>query len=382
MLPECRRSRPLVRCALLVFALAIARAAAQTEPVSPAEAVDRVLPDIEIQSQSLSAVLELLGERAGVTFSIDDDTYAMLPWGADTRLAAVSLRGASLRAALQEILRPLGLTFTVGDKSIVISPTGPLKRINRRATWDELKLLQMLQTTDYAPEKLDAIKLQFRITGKINAPRQLKTQLERAGGGSIADVLTTATQALGWTWFPNEDHVVVLSVQAHIAHNLARTITARYNQIGLAHILLDLAAKADVALFLEPGMMLRLPPSTANSYTLLLQQTTVRQALELICAETGLAYEIRRDGLYVSLPQGTGKTDPAGTRSRSDPYVLRILVPGKEPGYSYEFMIRDSELPSDIREYRGQMLDEIIERIRQDMAPQTESNPPGPRGTR
>lgn len=351
------------------------------DPRPAAEALDRTLGDLKLESQTLAAVLEALSKRAGVRFEIDDDTYATLPWGRDTRLATLKLSGASLRAALDEILKPLGFVYSIGDNSVRIVPSDALARINRRATWDDLHYLQMLNSTACTQQNLAKIKFQYRITTKTNAPQLLGNQFKRAGDGTIAQILDVATKALGWTWFPDQDHVVILSAQAHIAHNLARTVTARYNQMGLAHILLDLADKADVPIFLEPGLMLKLPPNTANNYTLLLQQTTVRDALELICAETGLAYQILRDGISISLAPDA-KGNAAGARNRGDPYVARIVVPAKNGNYNYEFLIRESELPQDVREYRGQMIDEMIEKVRLDMSPAAnpESAPATPPG--
>ncbi len=338
------------------------------DPAAALEVLDRSVGELTLEAQSLASVLETLAQRAGTRFEIDDDTYATLPWGRETRLSSLRLTGgATLRKALDELLRPLGLVYRVGERSIMIESSPPLARMNRRATWDDLHFLEMLETMPFSSSNLQKIKFQYRITTKVNAPELLANQLKRAGDGSISEILTVATNALGWTWFPDKDHVVILSAQAHIAHNLARTITARYNQMGLSHILLDLAQKADVPLFLESGLMLKLPPHVANSYTLLLQQTTVRDALELICAETGLQYKILRDGVAISMGEAPGNA--AGQRPRGDPYAARILVPAKNGAYSYEFLIRESEIPSDVREYRQQMIDEMIERMRQDMAP-------------
>lgn len=341
---------------------------ATTEPSSATVAVDRELGDLTIEAQPIGAVLEVLGEKAGVKFVIDEDLYGLLPWGRDTRLASVTLKGATLRGALNEIGRTLGLIYEVGDRSIRITACGPLNRLNRRATWNDLNLLRTLETTEFTAANLAKVKMQYRITSKVNAPQLLAAQLKRAGEGTISQVLETAANALGWTWYPDQDHIVMLSAEANIARALSRSVTARYNQMGLAHILLDLADKADVALSLEPGLLLKLPPSTAQSYTLLLQQTTIREALELICAETGLTYQVKRDGLAVSLAGGSPGS-AVGPRPRTDSYAARILVPAKDGGFSYEFLLRESELPQDIREYRGQIVAAMIERMRQDMAP-------------
>lgn len=371
-------------CLGLLAATGLGTASAQTTrpsttPAEPSlDAVDGDLGTLTIASQPLATVLEMLGERAGVRFSVDEDTYALLPWGRETRLASLELKGATLRQALEEIIRPLGLVYRVRERSIAIEPSEPLERMNRRATWNDLKLIASMQSTPYSAEAFDKLTVQYRITSKVNAPQLLKTQLKRAGSGSLCDVLTTAANALGWTWFTDEDHIVVLSSEAFIAHNLARTVTLRYKDMGLAHILLDLATKADVPLSIEPGLMQKLPPSTAQSYSLFVQETSVRQALELICAETGLEYQVRRDGLFVTLPPATAARAGAAPRAaRGDPYAARILVPAKSGGFSYEILIRESELPDDVREYRSQMISEMVERMRQDMAPEPTTRPAG-----
>src|SRR5262245_24227162 len=116
-------------------------------------------------------------------------------------------------------------------------------------------------------------------------------------------------------------------------------------------------------------MMLKLPPSTAQSYTLLLQSVSIRQGLELICAETGLKYEITPDGVHVSLTDAAAAAD-AKTAPRTTP-VAKISIPSADGTYSLDFFVRQDELPADILEVRSELLKEIIQKIRRDVAPQT-----------
>ncbi len=203
----------------------------------------------------------------------------------------------------------------------------------------------------------------------------LEHQLSRSGRGSVAEMLEVATGALGWVWFPNGDAIVIRTQQAQIANRLARRISARYVNMPLARVLLDLSEKAETQFVLEPGMMLKLPHSTVQNYSLLLQSASIRQALELICAETGLKYEIEREvvriGLSDALQEG-GKR----AASRSSPYVGKIVVPGADGGYSLEFLIRTDELPPDILESRDQMIEEIIQKMRKDIAPSAPMSSP------
>ena len=279
----------------------------------------------------------------------------LLPWGRQTKLTDVSITNASLREALPQILDPLGMTYELRDNGIAVVATRPLKRINRRATWDELKLLQQCRETQYSPESFAALRIQYRITKKVDAPSLLRRQLEQAGRGSLAQILEAATGSLGWVWFPDQDRIVIRSAEAQMANQLSRHVTLRYEKAPLSRILLALADKADVPLLLEPGVMLKLPHATAQSFTLLIENTSIRQALNLISAETGLKYEMRRDELYIGLAedfQSPGTTSaPASAAARRSNYVCRITIPSEDGTYSYDVLVRDDELPNDVLDY-------------------------------
>jgi hypothetical protein len=261
------------------------------------------------------------------------------------------------------------MTYETRDGGIVVVPTEPLKRLNRRLTWEDLKLLKQAAESEYTPENFAAFKVQYRITSKIDAAKMLEHQLARSGRGTVAEMLETATGALGWIWFPEEDHIVIRTGQAQIASLLSRRVTARYANVPLTQILTDLADKAGVAADGGPGMMTKLPPSTAQSYTLFLQSSSIRQALESIAAETGLKYEITRDGVNVGLSDAVTDAGKPGGSTRSSPYVAKLIVPGVDGSYSVEFLVRAEDLPQDILDYRDQMLGDFIQKVRREMAP-------------
>lgn len=341
-----------------------------------ARAIDRKLSELTIASKELPEVLAEIGERVGITIELDERSADLLPWGRRTKLESVSITDASLREVLPQILGRLGMTYELRGARVVAVAMEPLKRINRRATWDELALLWKCMQTEYTPEVFAAFKIHYRITRKVDAPALLRQQLERAGRGTVAEMLEVATGSLGWVWFPYEDHIRIRTAQAQIANQLARRITVRYEDTPLSRILTDLADRAEVALLLEPGMMLKLPPAVTRS-SLVLQHTSIRQALNLISAETGLKYEMRRDGLYVGLADDL-QTDGARATARRSPYVGKITVASEDGSYTFDVLLREDELPADILEYRRQIIDEYISRIRRDMAP--DSAAPGAGG--
>ncbi len=337
---------------------------AQPEPVDVAVALDQPVGPLELRGQDFPSVLQAIGDQAGVPIIAEDAAIDLLPAGSRTRLKDVAIEdGPALRTVLAELLSPLGLSFEIRDDAIMVVPTAPLKRMVRRASWEDLELMRQL-STEYTQENFARFKIQYRITSKVNAPAMLADQMARAGQGTIAQVLETATGALGWVWLPNGDHIVIRTAEAQIANLMAQRISKRYENTPLARILVDLADMAETPITFEPGMMLKLPPQTANGYTLLLDNATIRQATQLISAETGLVFDIKRDGLFVRLAENAADGAPA----RRSAFVGKITIPSKDGSFQYEFLLREDELPEDILSYRRQIVDEYIQKMRHDMA--------------
>ena len=334
-----------------------------------ARALDRKLERVSIRSEEIPEALAQLGEEVGVRISIEDESADLLPWGPQTRLKAVTIEQASLREVLPQVLGALGMTYTIQEDGVQVVASEPLKRMNRRSTWDDLKLLRRCCELEYSPESFSTFKLQYRITSKVDAPKMFMTQLSKAGRGTVSEMLEVATSALGWVWFPNGDHLVIRTCEAQVANMMARRVTVRYSNEPLSRILADLAAKADSPIHFEPGMMLKLPRTTAQSYTLLLRRTSIRQAFEVIAAETGLKYEIRRDGIYTGLSERIGSPDGSIPARRGSPYVGKISIPSGDGTYTYEFLLREDELPDDILAHRRQLIEEYVQKMRSDMAP-------------
>ncbi|MBX3395110.1 MAG: hypothetical protein KF841_07045 [Phycisphaerae bacterium] len=352
-----------------------------------ARALDQTLPQITISDQELPDALDALGRQAAITMTLDENSADLLPWGRRTRLKTLTVQNKSLREVLPQILGVLGMVYEIRENDLLVVAGEPLKRINRRATWDDLKLLRELNETEFSVENMEKFRIQYRITAKLDAPGLLNAQLLKAGRGSIAQNLETATGALGWVWFPNGDHIAIRTSEAQIANRLSRRITVRYANEPLTKIIVDLGDRAETFISFDPGLLLRLPPRVAQGTTLNLERTSIRQALELLVAETGIKYEIRRTGIHISASDtaagaALGDSASAGEPARraASSYVGKISIPSGDGTYSYEFLLRADELPDDILEYRRQLLEAYIQKIRADMAPVEGDNSPGGAG--
>lgn len=369
------RNATTFACMVLSCAAAVAQQP-ETPHLDVGQRLDQPLATVTIRGMEIENVLAELGKHADVEIALDEDAVELLPWGKQTKLADVTITNASLRSALPQILETLGMTYEVRENKVFVVPTEPLKRLKRRPTWDELKVLRTLAAADYSPENFGGLKIQYQITSKVDAKAMLQHQLERSGRGTVGEMLETATSALNWVWFVESDHIVIRAKETQIGNNLSRQVSAKYTNMPLSQILADLGDKADVVISFDPGMMLKLPPSTAQSYTLLLQSVSIRQGLELICAETGLKYEIRTDGVHMSLSDAaTADGSKAAVPPRNSPYVAKLSVPSADGSYTLDFLVRADELPADIMEARGQMLQELIQKVRKEIAPAPQPAP-------
>jgi hypothetical protein len=145
-----------------------------------ARALDQKFDKLAIQAKPVPEALSELGQRAGVTIKVDEDALELLPWGKETRFSEVTIEKATLREALTLILAHLGMTYGERDGAVWVSATPPLKRMNRRATWEDLKLLRDVMETEYSSEAFAKYRLQFRITSQLDAPKMLNEQLATA----------------------------------------------------------------------------------------------------------------------------------------------------------------------------------------------------------
>ncbi|MCB9851591.1 MAG: hypothetical protein H6819_00735 [Phycisphaerales bacterium] len=332
------------------------------------QALDQVIDSFQTSELPVADALTEIGRAAGVTIDADPAALDLLPWGKNTKLKGINVRAASLRTVLPQILEPLGLEYTIGEEAVLVTASEPLKRINRRATWNDLKTLQRCISTEYTPEALNDFVIRYRITSKVDAPALLNEQLAKSAGGTVAMVLEDAAAAIGWVWFPNEDHIVIRTVQAQTANYMSRRVTVQYTNEPLADILLDLANRAETPINFEPGMMLKLPSETARHTSLALRNNSIRQGFELLSAHTGIRYSIQRGGINVSLSdviqRGSSTSLPISLRS---PYVGKITVPGPDKSYAFDILLREDDLPQDILDYRKAIIDEYIEKMRAEM---------------
>jgi len=124
-------------------------------------------------------------------------------------------------------------------------------------------------------------------------------------------------------------------------------------------VLDSLSQKAGVPFEIEPGAFQRVPPE----YRVIKvdsDNATIRQVLDDIRGFTGLNYVVKSDGIYV-WNQNANPT--AALRGGGiDPVVVMLELDG-----GLQLLLRESEVPADLKGYLAHKKDQEIQRMRRRM---------------
>lgn len=378
--------------ALMQVTLPSSDATPEPATISPEEELEVLIiqaldqpTDLDVEDVPIRRALQQLGENTGIPIALAAGTTDVLPYGAQTRLSA-TIEDRPLRESLTALLQPLGLTFAPTKERVLVKPTAPLERLCRRATWDDLAILETLTTHPFSEELFASLAFQFQDTSADDASANRRKLIEVAasvGAGTAAEVLEHACGQLGWTWYPSGEVIAVLTQTRQVERQLETRVSLRYAQVSLTEALTDLANRAGVLLRFDPGVMNTLPPQTAERFSLTMENATVRQALEVIAGETGLGYFIEPEGVRVSNTQlhttsatpsspdnlavqaeVTAQATAAALRSNSIVGQLTFPMPD---GSTFSFFIRHNDLPPEVNQMRESKIQDTINHMRRQL---------------
>jgi type II secretory pathway component GspD/PulD (secretin) len=333
---------------------------------------------IEFKDVPIREALKQLSDKTGIPIVMETGTVRFLPYGSDTRITA-SVSDQTLRDVLNGIVRPVGLRFAAEGGKVVVRASRALQRLARRATWAELAQLEMLGTKPWSDELFKSLKIQFQDSqgNDLEANREeLRKAAQGIGAGTASQILEHATDKFGWTWYPADDHIVVISKPREIERQLQRRVSFEFKQAALKDVLVALAQEACVPLKLDPGVLANIPAALADGYTLSVENASVRQIFEIIAGQTGLGYVIEPEDVRIMISptaNTSSSSQPAvdvelaaqrtAAAMRTNSFVGQLTVPGKD-GTTYSFFIRENDLPPDVNELRKSKLKEAGEQIR------------------
>ncbi len=318
----------------------------------------------------LPAAMEQITKVTGVRLDADPAVWDLLPWGRLTNITA-KIQNQTLREALTAITQKLGLTFEVSDEAVVIKPLPALRRLGRRATVGELGALDLLSTTPAQlgdkpesvkayiaaiDERLVAIKAPLAVENRMGAVPD-STIVRTSRNATLLGALEDLAHQTNLTWYPWGQNIVIVPKADQIRMQLDKTITTRYDGVEIQQVLTELAQKAGVEFQIEPGAIARVAPQFRN-IRLVLDNASVKQALETIAGFTGLAYVVNDKGVYIWNPTKESSERPAGSK-----IVGLILL----PDLGIEVPVRESDVPYDLREYIESKSKKELDKMREMM---------------
>jgi len=336
---------------------------------------------LDIENREIRPAIRELAGAAGIPIEIEPGTLDLLPYGSKTVVRSLKIEQQPLGKSLARLLQPIALTFTPEKNRLAIVPTKPLRRVVRRATWEELEMLEKLCREPWSHELFFSLRLRFEDAhpGDFEANRQQLLQLaDRVGEGTAAEVLEHACDQYGSCWYPSGPFIVVVSKSRQVDRQLEKRVSVQYVQTSLGEALLDLTRRAGVLLTMDPGVLAKLPPQMTERFSLAIENATVRQALEVVAGQTGLGYAVEPNGLRLTaahaLPppttQGTGSGAAAALRGyRANPIVGEITVPNPN-GPPFRFFIRENDLPPEVNDMRKARIRDVVNEMRRVLSAQ------------
>jgi hypothetical protein len=308
-------------------------------------------------------------EQTGVRIVMSPEAMRFVPQGPETIIEKVNIQNVPLREGLDRLFRPLGMKFELDEDHVRIVPKDALLCLGRAPTWTELETLAQLSAMQPGLKSSDLEKLQDRIQFQVPAPDawgSLSQAIENVGAGHGDDVLTVATNQLGWTWCLSDENIVVSTFEQLLRQRIKQPISVRMNNRPLIDVLQAIGTTLNTPVRVEPGAIAALPVQKQKNYFIDATNVKAEQVLEGISANTGLGYLLSPEGIffYSSQTGMAGGPPPAPVSGSSDPYVAKIVIEIDE-GKTFEWMIRRSELPDDLKQIRERDIQQFIDEFRQ-----------------
>jgi hypothetical protein len=353
----------------LLLLTAFASAAPQDSSALINEALDKPV-EVELKTTLPNALREIKS-KTGVPIELAPGVLDLLPWGDQTNLN-VKIANQTLRQAIAAIARTLGLTYVLTPESVELRPMPALQRLGRRATVDELKVLDLLASNpanlDNARPTVAALleavdKRLLELKSEFAVERRDSGNLVKEGqavtvprNSTLAEALDAIAKETPLAWGPWGHSVMVKPKEAWVRDQLDQRITRRFVAMDVGQVLSDLSDFGGIDLTIEPGAIQKIP-AAARTITLEIENRSLEQVLQTIGGFTGLKHSINEHGVYLWNPAAT----TGG--SSSDPVVAILPLP--ESGV--EVMLRQSDLSDDLRQYIRYRRGKAIEKLREMM---------------
>jgi type II secretory pathway component GspD/PulD (secretin) len=345
--------------------------------------------DIDLNDVTIAEALEKIGQKADLEIAVSDEAVRKLPEAENTRLS-VKLQGR-LSDGMTEMLNAFFMRYAVGDEQITIYPRDELEHVIGRPSTKQLTLLKKIYSMridfaqGFSPElvnsfigkSIDVSFLPYTIpndiyeilkaseTNKGTAPTTLAVLLEQIGVKQ-----NRPKWYISGTDLSNEVPMIKMVSEEQFRQ-------AKLDQIVDVSCKDEPAFKTLQRLTSWTGMELILIGSDTSwledTISVNMQNITLKQALMNMITLLGGKYEIdvARNYLRVHAPEpASPKTNEQkslkNSKEADDSYVGKISIPMDGGKYFIEFMLRQSDLPEELKNFREQMIKEVLGKYAQE----------------
>jgi len=364
--------------------------------------IEKALDDpakINFRNITLEDAFENLRKQLGIPFEVDQTALAQLPYGQLTTLSSVQLQGMSWRDALRDLLKPLALTFQPGADRIYILGTEALMRQPRRLNLIELDSLVRLQNSNLNDSDKNLLRqIQQQTNTSIFRLVEMDNLVDKAHPNTVEQSLSSYPQSAAkvldlysrrllsnkykldqpGAWYLRADlvngsttsiDIVILPAVDLNSLKLQKRIDKSFINQPIQNILYELANQGTLGINFEPGCFTLLDENLVNNFSLSMRSATLKDAFEEISGLTGLAHEVRPEGIHILA--GPSLLRQAAERERQAAQAanpLACVIIAKLPGTDFETMIfvREEELRQAgvLEKYRDFQKKNIAEFIR------------------
>ena len=317
-------------------------------------------------------LFEALRTDTGVELRISSSTLNLLPDGSQTAFAEAEFSKVPLREGLGRLLEGLGLQFQVSRDHLEVMARPALKRICRRASWDELDTLSYLRTLQPGLNPDHREDLRSHLVFQVPAPSPwdlLSDSLAQAGAGKGEEALDVATAALDWSWYPWEQKIIVLPRQAQLERQMRQIVRIHKTRRPLSELFETLTHEIGVPVRIDPGAEQGLSPEVLQRFSIEAEGVTAMDVLDAVAAQARLVYTLEGGSVVFYSPLGTqDATASTPTAQSTDPVVGLIPVKGAD-GQEILLLLRRSDLSPEAYDRLMQLKAESILSIERALRP-------------
>jgi hypothetical protein len=314
---------------------------------------------IELNDVTISEALETIGQKAELKIVVSDEAVWKLPEGETTRLS-ITLQG-QLGDSMTELVHIIGRPSTrqlellkkIYSMRITFSQGIPEETVSSFIG----RSMEVSFLPYDVPNKIYEI-LKASESDKGTAPTTLAVLLEQIG-----EKQRRPHWYISGTELPNEVPMIKMVIEQDFRQaKLDQIIDVSFINERADLILQRLAGWAGMEIStrnIEPSWL-------EEKITVKMQNLTLLQALQNIVGMVDGAINVspRDNSLIVQGPIQRPKTavsrKPQESAATEDGYVGKISIPMDGGKYFLEFMLRQSDLPEELKNFREQMIKEVL----------------------